>query len=234
MDIQDIARNTFTVSALLLTATLVLLNYSWKRLKTLIKTMPSGKQRVTFNFRSISDPIESDKYVYISIQFISCILLILSLAGALIAVFIMSGVMVGDIEGIYVADNFEFAVVAMRVSVFCLFMGIFALALVYLEDLIAIYVGGLSIITTKLEDLPPKPVRDRTWSHIAAGLMFGFLIILFVIDVFTPFNQWAKMAIALAVGITLIIIARVSYRCYARKRSKQVSTTSRPYDSKTD
>lgn len=230
MDIQDVARNTFTISALLLTATLVILNYSWGRLKTLIGTMPTDKQRVQFKLKSIPSPIERAKYVYIDMQFISCILLALSFAGALSSVFIMSGVMVGDASGIHATDNFEFAVVAMRASVLFLFMGVFFFAAGYLEDLIAIYTRERSITTTKLIELLPRPAGDKTWSYILAGISFGFVIILAIIDVFVPFKQWGKMVIALATGIVLLIIARFCYRLYIRIQNRQVSTQGQPDD----
>jgi len=94
-----------------------------------------------FNLRSITDPNELDKYNYIALQFISCVFLIISLAGALVAVAGMSTVMVGDTAGVHAAENFEFAVVAMRVAVFCLIFGIISSATVYLEDLGAFYSG---------------------------------------------------------------------------------------------
>lgn len=230
MDIQEIARNTFTISALLLTATIVILNYSWKRLRTLINTMPEGKRRVMLNLRLISDPNEADKCAYIALQFLSCVFLIVSLSGALAAVFQMSGVMVGDTGGLYAAENFEFAVVAMRVAVFCLFIGIFSSAIVYLEDLVALYTGGPSVATTKLEKLPKRALKDKTWSYTLVGLLCGFLIVLLLIELFVPFNQWVKMAIALAVGIALLVGARFGYRLYVRIRSRRVPTRGEPDD----
>ncbi|MBA7689975.1 hypothetical protein ES703_98494 [subsurface metagenome] len=223
MDIQDIARNTFTISALLLTATIFLLNYSWKRLKTLISTMPEGKQRVRFNLRSISDPVESDKYAYIGVQFASCILIIISLIGAITAVFIMSAVMVGDSVGLHAADNFEFAVVSMRVAVFCLFMGIMFSGFVYLEDLYALYTGRLSQTTTKLEDMPKPKFVSKAWSYIISSLLPGFFIIIMLVELFVPYNQWVKMTVASVSGIILFICARIGYRVYVRIRTQNVS-----------
>lgn len=226
MDIQEIARNTFTISALLLTATIILLNYSWKRLKTLIRTMPAGKRRVRFNLRSISDPVESDKYSYIGVQFASCILIIISLIGAITAVFIMSAVMVGDSVGLHAADSFEFAVVSMRVAVFCLLMGIVFSGFVYLEDLHALYTGRLSQTTTKLEDLPKPKYVGKAWAYISYFLLSFFLIVMIIIDLFVPYNQWVKMAIASVAGIILFICARIGYRVFVRIRTKRVSTKS--------
>lgn len=232
MDIQDIARNTFTISALLLTATIVILSYSWKRLRTLIRTMPEGKRRVQlFNLRSISDPNEADKYAYIALQFLSCVFLIISFAGALTAVFQMSGVMVGDTGGLYAAENFRFAVVAMRVAAFCLFIGIFSSAVAYLEDLVALYTGEPSVAMTKLKKLPKRALKDKAWSYTSVGLLCGFSIVLLLIELFVPFNQWAKMVIALAVGIALLVGAHFSYRLYVQIRSRRVPTPGEPDDS---
>jgi len=59
MDIQEIALNTFTIAALLLTATIILLNLSWKILKPLIQTLPDDKHRIMiFKLKSISDPLK--------------------------------------------------------------------------------------------------------------------------------------------------------------------------------
>lgn len=228
MDIQEIAQNTFMISALLLTVTIILLNYSWKRLKTLIRTMPDGKQRVRFDLRSISDPLERDKYSYISIQFLSCIFIIISLVGALATIFIMSAVMVGNSVGLHAAESFEFAVVSMRVAVFCLFMGIMFSGFVYLEDLYALYTGRPNLATTKLEDLPkPKPA-DKAWSYISFGLLSFFLIVIMLIELFIPYNQWVKMAVATIAGIVLFIGARLGYRAYVRIRSKHLSSGRQP------
>ncbi len=224
MDVQEIARNTFTIAALLLTASIVILNYSWKRLRTLIRTMPSGKQRVNFKLRSISDPIERDKYAYIDLQLIACVFLILSFGGALTAVFIMSGIMVGDTSGMYATENFELAVVAMRAAVFCLFIGIMSSAMVYLEDLVALCTGQPSIATTQLEKLPKRAPADKVWSYILSGLLCVFLIAMFLIEWLIPSNQWVKMALALVAGIILLLGARFGYRLYVRVRSRRATT----------
>lgn len=226
MDIQDIARNTFTISALLLTATIILLNYFWKRQKTLIRSMPEGKRRVIFNLRSISDSVESDKYAYIGIQFVSCILIIISLIGAITSVFIMSSVMVGDSVGLDAADNFELAVVSMRVAVFCLFMGIMFSGFIYIEDLYALYTGRPSQTTTKLEDLPKPKFASKAWSYIISSLLPGFLIIIMLVELLVPYNQWIKMTVASVAGIILFICARISYRVYVRIRTGRTSSKS--------
>jgi len=229
MDIQEIATNTFTIAALLLTATIILLNYFWKRLKTLIKTMPEGKQRVMLcRLKSISDTVERDKYTYINFQFLACVFVILSFAGALMAVLIMPGVMVGDTAGFTIAENFEFAVVAMRAAVFCLFAGILFSAAGYLEDLVAIYTGGPSITTTKLEELPKRPPKDKVWSHILFGLLQAYVVVLALIEVFVQLNQWVKMTIAIVVGVVLILGTRFGYRAYVRVRSKHISAIKQP------
>jgi hypothetical protein len=224
MDVQEIAQNTFTIAALLLTASIIILNYSWKRLRTLIRTMPDGKQQVNFKLGSISDPIERDKYAYIDLQLIACVFLIFSFVGALMAVFIMSGVMVGDIAGMYAAENFEFAVVAMRVAVFCLFVGVMSSAMVYLEDLVALCTGQPSIATTRLEKLPKRAPADKVWSYILSGLLYALLITMFLIDWFVPYNQWVKMALALVAGTILFVGARFGYRLYVRVRSRRATT----------
>lgn len=226
MDIQDIAQNTFTISALLLTANIILLNYFWKRLKTLIRTMPEGKRRVTFNLRSISDPVESDKYAYIATQFLSCILIIISVVGAIISVSVMSSVMVGDSVGLYAADNFEFAVVSMRVAVFCIFMAMMFSGFIYFEDLYALYTGRPSRTTTKLEDLPKPKFVSKAWSYIFVGLVSGFLVIIMLIEIFVPYNQWVKMTVASVAGIILFICARIVYRLYVRIRTRYITPKS--------
>ena len=186
--------------------------------------MPKDKQRVIFNLKSISDPNEVDKYSYIFLQSISCVFLFASLAGALVAVAEMASVMVGDTSGPYAGDNFEFAIVAMRVSVFCFIFGIISSATVYLEDFVALYTGKPSIATTKLEKLPKRAPRDKVWSYILIGALCGFMIILLLIEQFVPFNQWIKMTIALAAGILLIASTRPVYSLYVRIRSKRITT----------
>ena len=223
MDIQEIARNTFTISAMLVTSTIIMLNYSWKRLRTLINTMPENQRRVRVNLRSISDATERSKYSYIQVQFIAFVFLTISLGGALIAISIMSSMMVGDINGIYAKDNFELAVVSMRVAVFCLFSSILSSGMVYIEDLFALYKGEKSLTTTRLEDLPKRPQTDRIPSKVFFILFIVFITIIGLVEVFVPYNQWAKMAIVTAAVIVLFISIRFGYRAYVRMRNRSNS-----------
>jgi len=223
-EVITIAQNTFIVSALLLTATIVLLNYSWKKLKAMVNTMPPDKRLVRFNMRSVSDYNEYHKYGYIGAQFIACVFLSLSLLSALVAVVGMSGVMVGDVTGTYFEENFEFSVVAMRAGVLCLFLGIFSLGIVYLEDLVALYKGEPSITLTKLEELPKRPPLTKARLNIFVFLMIAYTIVLGLIVALVPYSQWVQITLAIVAGIILIISARFGYRAYRRIRSKKTPT----------
>ena len=223
-EVITIAQNTFIVSALLLTATIVLLNYSWKKLKAMVNTMPADKRRVRFNMRSVSDYNEYHKYGYIGAQFIACVFLSLSLLSALVAVVGMSGVMVGDVTGTYFEENFEFSVVAMRAGVLCLFLGIFSLGIVYIEDLVALYKGELSITLTKLEELPKRPPLTKARLNIFVFLMIAYTIVLGLIVALVPYSQWVQITLAIVAGIILIISARFGYRAYRKIRSKKIPT----------
>ena len=223
-EVVNIAQNTFIVSALLLTATIVLLNYSWKKLKAMINTMPPDKRRVRFNMRSVSDYNEYHKYGYIGAQFIACVFLSLSLLSALVAVVGMSGVMAGDITGMYFEENLEFSVVAMRAGVLCLFLGIFSLGIVYLEDLVALYKGEPSITLTKLEDLPKRPPLEKARLSISFFLIIAYTIILGLIVALVPYSQWVQITLAIVAAIILFIGARFGYRAYLRIRKKKTPT----------
>lgn len=220
MDIQEIAFNTFTISSLLLTASIVILSHAWKRLNIIISTMPSDKRRVRINLRSISDANEHSKYECIRAQFISCIFLVLSLFCAVIVVFIMSSVMVGDTTGIYAEDNFEIAVVAMRIGVFSLFMGILVSGFVYVEDFYALFTGKPSITKTDLRNLPHQEI-DKAKSNFLFLLFPGFFIIIVLIELFIPYNQWIKMGIALLAITGLFIILRLCYIAYRKIWNKE-------------
>lgn len=221
-EIIGIAQNTFVVSALLLTATIVLLRYSWGKLRAMMDTMPADKRRVRFDLRSISDPNEHYKYEYTGAQFAACILLALSLLGALIAVVGMSGVMVGDVTGAYFEENFEFSIVAMRAGVLFFFLGIVSLGIVYLEDLIAIYRGEPSITLTKLEELPKRPPLTKARLNVFVFLMIAYAIALALIVVLVPYSQWVQIGLAIAAFIVLAISARFGYRAYLRIRGKRI------------
>lgn len=220
MNIQDIAKNTFTISALLLTATIVLLNYSWKRLKLIIKTMPDGKQRIVVNFNKISDQNERTKYSFILLQLGSCILFTLAFLGALFSMLFMSGVMTGDTSGISFADNFNLAVVSVRASVFCLFMGVIASGTVYLEEFAALYWGTPNLVTTPFEKLPSPKKVDKVWAYILIGLLCSSPLIMVLIDILIPYNQWIKMAIALFVLMFIYTCVRICYRLYVKNKTK--------------
>lgn len=224
LEVVTIAQNTFIVSALLMTATIVLLNYSWKKLKAMIDTMPADKRRVRFNLRSVSDLNEHYKYEYIGAQFVACVFLALSLMGALVAVVGMSGVMVGDITGPYFEEDFEFSIVAMRVGTLFLFLGIVSLGMVYVEDLIALYKGEPGITLTKLEELPKRPPPEKAWLSVFVFLIVAYAIVVGLIVVLVPYNQWVQMTLAIVALIFLTISARFGYRAYLTIRSKKTST----------
>ena len=192
----------------------------------MIDTMPPDKRRIRFRLGSVSDRNEYYKYEYMSGQFIACVFIILSIFGAVVAISIMSGMMVGDVNGIYAGDNFEVAVVAMRAGVFCLMMGMLCLGMVYIEDLVAIYKGEPSITMTKLEQLPEHPQVDKARPKIFAIMLITYIIILGVIEIFVPYNQWVKMAIAILGGIVVIVSVRFGYSAYLRRRNKQSATES--------
>lgn len=206
MEIQEVARNTFTIAALLLTATIVILNYSWKRLRLLVNTMPIDKRRIRINSRTVTDRNERYKHEYIFIQLVACILFVVSLCGALIAVFVMSDVMIGNTTGIYAKDNFEFAVVSMRAGVFCLVIGMVAIGMVYLEDLYSLIKGEPAITTTDLIKLPELPQVGKAGANILTWSLFAYFVILGLIVGFVPYNQWIQGIIAIVAGIALIIV----------------------------
>jgi hypothetical protein len=224
LEVVTIAHNTFIVSALLLTATIVLLNYSWKKLKAMIDTMPADKRRVRFNLRSITDPNERSKYEFLGAQLIGCVFLALSLLGALVAVVGMSGVMVGDVTGPYFQEDFEFFIVAMRAGILCLFLAIISVGIVYVEELIALYKGEPSITLTNLRELPKRPPLEKAWLNASAFLIFAYTIVVALIVTLVPYNQWVQFIFAVVALIILTISVRFGYRACLRIRSKKTST----------
>lgn len=102
----------------------------------------------------------------------------------------------------------------------------FCLGLVYVEDLIALYRGEPSITTTKLEELPKRPPADKAHSNIMFFLLAAYVIVLGLIQIFVPYNQWVKMAVATIAAIAIFIGARFGYRAYIRMRNKHISTKS--------
>ena len=220
-DVVTIAQNTFTIAAVLLAATIVLLNYSWKKLKAMIGTMPLDKQRVRFNLRSVSDRNEHYKHEHIGAQFAGCVVLGLSLLGSLMAVVGMSGVMVGDISGTYFQDNFEFSVAAMRAAVLCLLIGVFCLAVTYAEELISLYRGQRSVAMTKLEELPKRPPLEKPRLGLFVFNMTGYIVIIGLVIALVPHNQWVQMTVALVAGIGLIAATQMWHRARLRARTRE-------------
>ena len=220
-DVITIAQNTFTIAAVLLAATIVLLNYSWKKLKAMMGTMPWDKQRVRFDLRSVADRNEHYKYEHIGAQFAACVILGLSLLGSLMAVFGVSGVMVGDMSGIYFQDNFEFSVASMRVAVLCLVIGVFCLGIVYVEELISVYRGEPSIAMTKLEELPKRPPLEKAQLGLFVFATTGYMVILGLVVAFVPHSQWVQMTVAVVAGIGIILATRVWYRARLRAKTRE-------------
>lgn len=227
LEVVTIAQNTFIISALLLTASIVLLNYSWKKLRAMIDTMPSDKRRVRFDLRLVTDPNERSKHEFIGAQFIGCVFLAFSLLGALVAVVGISGVMVGDATGPYFQENFEFSVVAMRAGILCLFLAIISVGMAYAEELVALYKGEPSITLTNLRELPERPPIEKTWLNVSIFVIVAYTIVVALIVAFVPYNQWVQFICAIVALIVLNISVRFGYRAYLRIRSKKTSAKSK-------
>jgi hypothetical protein len=135
----------------------------------------------------------------------------------------MSNMMVGDITGIYAEDNFEFAVVSMKAGTFCLFMGIVSLGLVYTKDLQALYTGKPSITTTDLRKLPQEKQKSKAQSNILFFLLCVGVVIIGLIEILVPYNQWIKMGISLLAITGLFIILRLCYIAYRKIWNKEKS-----------
>jgi hypothetical protein len=202
-----------------MTAAIVLLNYSWQKLQRLIATLPEEKRRIRFNLRLVTDQNEHYKLEYIGTQFTACIFLAGSLFCALIAIFEMTGIIVGDVTGIFINENFEFAVVAMRCSVVLIFMSIFCMGIVYMEEMLALYSGKPSIASTPLNELPKLPIAGKGRASILYIILLAYFLTVVSISIFVPYNQWIKMLMVLVLGILILIIYRLCLKASLQKNN---------------
>lgn len=217
MDIQSVARDTYAIAAFIMTFDIAALSFSWKKLKAMMNTIPAEKRRIRFELRSVSDRNEHLKYEYIIAQFIGCIFLAVSFIGALIAFVVMSDIVVIGASGAYTLDNFELAIVGVRVGSLVLFIGMFCLAMVYVEDFIAVYRSEPSIVTTELEKLPKREPIGRAESNILSFSLFAYIVVIGLVGILVPYNQWVKMAFCIVAGIVIIVVGIFVRKTYRRK-----------------
>jgi hypothetical protein len=222
MDIQSVARDTYAIAAFLMTFDIAALGFSWKKLKAMMNTMPADKRRIRFELSSVSDRNEHLKYEYIVAQFIGCILLAVSFTGALIAFVVMSDIVVIGASGANTLDNFELAIVGVRVGSWVLVFGMFCLAMVYVEDFIAVCRSEPSIVKTELEKLPKREPIGKAQSNILFFSLFTYLIVIGIVVIFVPYNQWVKMAFCIVGGIVIIVVGSFVRKTYRRGRNKEI------------
>ena len=222
MDIQSVARDTYAIAAFLMTFDIAALGFAWKKLKAMMNTMPADKRRIRFELRSVSDRNEHLKYEYIVSQFIGCIFLAVSFIGALIAFVVMSDIVVIGGSGAYTLDNFELAIVGVRVGSWAIFIAFFCLAMVYAEDFVAVYRNEPSIVRTELEKLPKREPIGKAESNILSFSLFAYVIVIGLVAILVPYNQWVKMAICIVAGIVIIAVGRFVHKTYRRGRNKEI------------
>lgn len=222
MDIQSVARDSYVIAAFLMTFDLAALGYSWKRLRAIIKTMPGDKRRIRFRLGSVSDRNEGLKSEYMLAQFIGCIFLAVSFVGALIGFIVMSDTVMIGTSGVYALDDFELAVVCVRVASSVLFLAMFCLSMVHAEDFIAVVRNEPSVVMTELEKLPKRVATGKAERNILSFSLVAYVIVIGVVAVLVPYNQWVKMGLCIVAGIIILAVGRLVHKAYSRSQKEEV------------
>ena len=204
------AELAFGAAGLLITISLIVLNFAWKALREMVSSLPEDQRRVFRNLRSIQDKRERNKANLIIIHFTGCMCFVACIALAVIAMSGVISVMLGYKLGFYQQENYESCRACLFISVLFFTGGFYALGVSYLDKVISLITGKPELLTTDLRTLPPLTAPQiaeigRFERYIALFLIMP-LILFFILELFNPFSTWIKMLVALGATALLFLI----------------------------
>ena len=214
--IASSAEVTFAAAGILITVSLFVLNSVWKRLELMINSLPEGRKNIFRNLRTIQDEREKDKVMYAMFHFFGCAFFIATIAFAVFSIGGVISVMLGYRMGFYQQENYEVGKYCLFIASFFFTLGFFILGVTYIDKIVSLIIGKPELLTTKLENLPP-----RTSIQLAKGKLFGklagiffvlILVLMFGLEIFNPFGTWLKILVSLTAIILFFIILRVIMR----------------------
>ncbi len=210
------AEVTFAAAGILITVSLFVLNSVWKRLELMIHSLPEGRKNIFRNLRTISDEREKDKVMFTMFHFIGCAFFIATIA---FAVFSMGGVisvMLGYRMGFYQQENYDSGKFSLFAASFFFFSGFFILGVTYIDKMMSLLTDKPELLTTKLENLPPRTTVQLAKSKLLeklGGIFFVLILVLmFGLEIFNPFGTWLKILVSIAAIGLFFIIVRVIMR----------------------
>lgn len=217
--IAETVGSVISMSLILMGFGIGLFGSSKARLEASLRTMETDRQQVRFSLpSSLPSDVKYGERLKVSLMvplFIACVCLILTVFSAATAFFIMSGMTVSGPIFIDSTNSFQPALVAFNIARLLLVFGLFCLGMVYVQDFIAISKGATSITTGELKVLN-KLFKGREPSKAGLNFLFispfVFVIVMAVIEILVPYNQWVKMGLALGAGVVLIVIGLFSTR----------------------
>ena len=211
--IMNYAEVAFAGAGILITISLFVLNFVWKRLELMIDSLPEGRKNIFRNLRNIQDEREKDKVMYAIFHFFGCAFFIAAIAFAVFSMGSVISVMLGYRMGFYQQENYEAGKFCLFVASIFFSLGFFLLGATYIDKIVSLITGKPELLTTKLENLPPMTntqLAKRKLFDKLAGIFFILIFVLmFGLEIFNPFETWLKILVSLAAIILFFIIVSV-------------------------
>lgn len=213
------AELAYGASAVLITISLVLLNYAWKHLRGMLSSLPEGERRVKFfgYIRSIQNEREKDKAILILFHFIGCMFIAGAIALSVFAIVGVTSVLLGYKLAFYQNENYEVGKACLFIGVGCFSVGIFWTSLTYISMVISVITGRPDILTTDLSTLPPVDPRVSARRRIFEKLFLSTFILIFILLAINVFEAWVNILIVLG----LLILFYIGYRIIVRFKKQQ-------------
>ncbi len=218
---ESSAEVAFASAGILITVSLLVLNFAWKRLELMVDYLPEGRRSIFRNLRTIQDEREKDKVMYTMVHFFGCAFFIAAIAFAVFSMACVVSVMLGYKMGFYQQENYEAGKFCLFIAAFFFSSGFLVLGMSYIDKMMSLVMGKPELATTRLGDLPPvtdtQLAKRKFFGKIAGAFFILILVTMFVLEVFNPFGTWLKIVVSLAVVILFFIIVRRIMRRKFRK-----------------
>ncbi len=210
------AEATFAAAGILITVSLLVLNYVWKRLELMVNSLPEGRKNIFRKLRTIQDEREKDKVMYTMFHFFGCAFIIATIAFAIFSMGGVISVMLGYRMGFYQQENYEVGKFCLFIASFFFTSGFFIFGVTYIDKIVSLVTGKSELFTTKLENLPLMTniqlAKSKLFGKLASIFIILLLVLMFGLEIFNPFGTWIKILVYLAAIVSFSIIVRIIMR----------------------
>lgn len=203
------AQLRFIAATVLVSLSVLVLNYAWRSLKNTLSTLPEGEQRVRFNLRVLQREIDRDKALIILAHFIGCVCFGFSIA---FSAFTISGVaapLLGLELGPYQQANYEASKVTLFISVGFFLMGLWLICFTYIGSVISVITGKPNFLTTDARILPDWTADEIAKRRAIGNYILVFLLLAFLLSVPGIFQWWLILLASTVVVALMYLVTRL-------------------------